>query len=245
MRRFVLSNKPGYDIKQAVENPSYEISIINVVDNDGTILDQIQWTPTTDYMYDPQPDPTYQKPYKIKMQTGEMVIPPIVPEDMLTSGENPFVQLLYRYAKKQNRKFEDFVRHITQEKKLLPKNPTSIQLIKNIIDEMYEGEEIGGLLIKRGDSYTKGVDIKHGRRLIKLHNGIDPFEHAILDRADKLGTISLDELNKLLSFSGNMYQWARYDSTIDYYIKKLLKQGNIERFGKDWFRFKKYPDRMV
>jgi len=245
MRRFMLTNKPGYEIKQAVENPSYETSIIHVLDNDGTILDEVQWTPTTDYMFDPEPDPRYQKPYKIKMQTGEMIIPPMIPENSVTSKENPFIQLLYRFAKKQNRTIEDFIRHLTHEKKVLPDNQGSINIIKNFIREMYEGDELGGLLIKRGDAYLAGVDIKTGRRIIKLHNGYNPFEYVIINTAERKGTISRDEIYSLLSFSGKEYQWSRHDSTTDYYIKKLLKEGCLEKLGKDWFRYKKYPSRMV
>ena len=245
MRRFIITNKPGFDIKQAVENPSYESSIIHVLGSDGTVLDEIQWMPTTDYMYDPEPDPRYQKPYKIKMQSGETVIPPMIPDNSVTSNENPFIQLLYRFAKKQNRTVEDFVRHLTQEKKVLPNDKKSISIVKNFIEEMYEGDELGGLLIKRGDAYAAGVNIKMGRRLIKLQSGYNPFEHAIVNAAEHKGTISRDEIFNLLSFSGKGYQWSHCDSTINYYIKKLLKEGCLDKFGKDWFRFKKYPSRMV
>ena len=245
MRRFIITNKPGYDIKQAVENPSYESSIIHVLGNDGTVLDELQWMPTTDYMYDPEPDPKYQKPYKIKMQTGETVIPPMIPEGSITSNENPFVQLLYRFAKKQNRNIEDFVRHLTQEKKVLPNNKKSMNVVKKIIDEMYEGDELGGLLVRRGNAYLTGVNIRMGRRIIKIQSGYNPFEYAIVNASEHKGTISRDEIFNLLSFSGKGYQWARHDATINCYIKRLLKQGCIEKFGKDWFRYKKYPDRMV
>ena len=196
-------------------------------------------------MYDPDPDPIYQKPYKIKMQTGEMVIPPIIPENSVTSGENPFIQLLYRFAKKQNRTVEDFVRHLTQEKKVLPNNKHSISVVKNFIEEMYDGDELGGLLIKRKGAYTAGVNIRTGRRVIKLNRGYNPFEYVIINASEHKGTISRGEIYGLLSFSGKGYQWARGDSTINYYIKKLLKEGCLDKFGKDWFRYKKYPERMV
>lgn len=196
-------------------------------------------------MYDPKPDPKYQKPYKIKMQTGEMVISPMIPENSVTSKENPFIQLLYRFAKKQNRTIEDFVRHLTQEKKVLPDDRDSINIVKNFIEEMYDGDELGGLLIRRRGAYIAGVNIKTGRRIIKLHNGYNPFEYVIINAAEHKGTVSRDEIYSLLSFSGTGYQWARNDSTIDYYIKRLLKEGCMVKLGKDWFRYKKYPDRMV
>jgi len=245
MRRFMLTNKPGFDLKEAVENPSFEKSVIQVIDNDGTILDEIQWTPVTDYMYSPKPTPSYMRPHKIKMETGEIQIPPIIPENTVTSGENPFIQIIYRFTNKQERKFEDIYRHLTQEKKVLSDNKKSIYFIEFLIDEMFEGDELGGLLIARGDSYITGVKLKIGRTIIPLHAGYDPFEYAIMNYSEKKGTVSRDELHELLSMSGNRYKWARYDKTIEYYINKLLKQKNIKKFGKDWYRYIKYPERMT
>jgi len=245
MRRFILTNKPGFDLKNAVENPSFRSSVIHVVDNDGTILEVIPWTPLTDYMYNPSPHPSYQRPHKIKMVTGEMEIPTIVPENSVTSDENPFVQLIYRFSQKQPRSFEDIYRHLVHEKKVLADTKPSLNIIRNLIQEMYEGDTLGGLLIKRGDSFITGIKIKTGFKIIPLHIGYDPFEYEILKLAEHKGTISRDEIFNLLSMSGKQLRWAYYDTTIEYYIKKLLKQGNLIEFGKDWFRYRNYPERMT
>lgn len=245
MRRFMLTNKVGFDLKSAVENPSYRTSVIQVLDNDGTILDEIPWTPVTDYMYSPQPDPHYQRPFKIRMASGEMEIPPIIPENSVTSGENPFVQIIYRFCNKQPRTIEDISRHLIHEKKVLADNMTSIQIVESLVKEMWEGDDISGLLIKRNGNYVVGVKLKIGARVISLHNGYDPFEYEILSLAEHHGTVSRDEIFDLLSFTRKRLQWARYDTTIDYYIDKLLKSGCITKFGKDWYRYKKYPERMT
>jgi len=245
MRRFMLTNKVGFDLKDAVENPSFRKSIIQVLDNDGTILDEIPWTSVTHYMYDPDPDPHYQKPHKIKMASGEMMIPPIIPDNSVTSGENPFVQIIYRFCQKQPRRKEDIIRHLIHDKKVLSDNTISIQIVESIIAEMYEGPDLGGLLIKRGDSFLSGTKIKTGRRIVTLISGYDPFEYEILNLAERNGTISRDEIFDLLSISGKRLKWARYDTTINYYIEKLLKQGCIVKFGKDWYRYKKHPERMT
>lgn len=231
-------------MKQAVENPSFNRSIIQVLEPDGTILDEIQWTPVTHHMYNPQPDPRYQQPFKIKMETGEMVIPPMVPENSVTSDENPFVQLIYVFVKKQPRSIEDITRHLIHEKKVLPDTVFSKKKIAVFVKEMYAGNELAGLLIKRGDSYLAGISLKLGRRIIPLHSGYDPFEYEIISYAERKGIVSRNEIYQLLSISGTRYKWARYDGTITYYIEKLLTQGNLIPVGDDWYRYKKYPERM-
>ena len=52
MRRFILTNQPGYDLRDAIENPSFDKSEIVVLDNSGIEIDRIPVTPLTLYMYD-------------------------------------------------------------------------------------------------------------------------------------------------------------------------------------------------
>jgi hypothetical protein len=241
----MLTNKIGFDLKNAIENPSYRTSVIQVLDNDGTILDEIPWTPVTDYMYNPKPDSRYQRPFKVKMASGELEIPPILPENTVTTDENPFVQLIYHFTSKQSRSLEEIVRHLIHDKKVLVDNHVSIEMIKKIVYEMYEGEDIGGLLIKKTGRYISGVKLRYGKSFISIYSGYDPFEYQIMNYLEHKNTVSRDEIFDLLSISGSRLKWARYDTTIDFYIKKLLLQGCITKFGKDWYRFKRYPERMT
>jgi len=34
-------------------------------------------------------------------------------------------------------------------------------------------------------------------------------------------------------------KWARNSKLVEFYIKKLTKQGNIKRISKDWFEYRK------
>ena len=239
-----MTNKPGFDLKLAVENPSFMRSIIQAIGLDGTIINEIPWTPTTHHMYNPQPDPRHQQPYKIKLETGEIEIPSIIPEDSVTTGENPFIQLIHRFVKKQSRISEDITRHLLHEKKVLADDKFSKKKIEVFVNEMYSGPELAGLLIRRGDEYLAGLSLKTGRRIIKLNLGYDPFEYEIISFAERKGTISRNEIYQLLSVSGNRYKWARSDGTVTYYIDKLLEQENIIQVGEDWYRYKNYPKRM-
>ncbi|MBS3748153.1 MAG: hypothetical protein KGY67_00450 [Candidatus Thermoplasmatota archaeon] len=245
MRQFMLTNKPGFDMKTAIENPSFRHSIIKVLDADGTVLDELPWHPVTDYMYEPIPDPRYRKPHIVHMQSGELNVNPSIPENHVTSGENPYVQLIYNYTKKDSHTIEEIIRHLINDKKVLSDTNESRIIVKKLVVEMFKGETLGGLLIKRGNNYIAGVDIKLGRRLIPIHHGYNMYEYEILTLAKQKGTVSRDELFSLLSYSGDKYQWVRNDKTISFYLNKLLKKNCLVKMGDDWFRFNHYPERKM
>ena len=236
MRRFYLTNKVGYPLQDAIENPTFENSVIVVMDNSGVEIERIPVTPLTLYLYDPQPDPHYHKPMKIVTVSGEIEIPQMIPEDSVTTGENPFVQLVYRFVKKrQSANIEDIIRHITKEKKVLPENDYGISRVQSTVAEMHNGNVLGGLLVKRGNTYMAGVKLKTGRQFVKLYSGYDPFEYQIIHNIENKGLSSRDEIHRLIM---DELKWARNSKLVEFYIKKLLKQGNIRRIDKDWFEYK-------
>ena len=163
LRRFYLTNKPGASLHNAIENPDYAHSQILEVDSDGTILGYIPLLPDTEYMYKPEPDPEYHRPQYVVTTEGELEIPRIIPEDKLTVGENPFVQLIYRYAKRVgNTTEEDIIRHLVKEKRVIRPDKYSIKRLKAYIHEMHKGKTLGGLLIKQEDRYVVGLKIALG-----------------------------------------------------------------------------------
>ena len=237
MRRFILTNQLGHNLRDAIENPSFEKSIIVVLDNSGVEIERIPVTPLTLYMYSPEPDPRYQKPQKIVTVSGEIEIPTIIPEDTVTTGENPFIQVIYRFVKRrEGATLEDIVRHITKEKRILPANDYGIKRVEAIVSEMHNGAVLGGLLVKKGNTYMPGVKVKTGRNLIRLYAGHDPFEYQIVKYLEDRGTASREEIH---SFIMDRLKWARNSKTVEFYISKLLKQGNIRQIGRDWFEFQK------
>jgi len=234
--KYILTNKVGYDLREAIENPTFENAEIVVLDPAGIEIDRIPVTPLTLYMYNPEPDPRYQKPEKIVTLEGEIEIPTLIPEDSVTTGENPFIQIIYRFVKRrETASLEDIVRHITTEKKLLPNNDYGIGRVISMVKQMHDGV-LGGLLIKKGNLYMTGMKLKTGRRLIKIYPGYDPFEYYIIDYFSTKGTASKGEIH---TFIMDDLKWARQGKLVDFYLKKLEKQGNIKRIGKEWYAFQK------
>lgn len=237
MRRFILSNKFGYDLREAVENPSFEISEIVVVDDSGIEIEKIPVTPLTLHMYNPEPDPNYRKPQKIITATGEIEIPLYIPDDMVANGENPFVQIIYRFVKRRDGiTIEDIIRHVIKERRLLPANDYGMDRVKSLVYEMHNGEILGGLLIKKGNLYFAGAPLKTGRQLIRIYPGYDPFEYQIMEYLQNKGTSSRGEIHRYIT---DILKWARHPKLVEFYIDKLLRQGNIKRIGKDWFEYHK------
>jgi len=237
MRRFILTNQPGYDLRDAIENPNFEKSVIVVLDNSGVEIDRIPVTPLTLHMYEPEPDPRYQKPQKIVTTSGEIEIPTFIPDDMVATGENPFVQIIYRFVRRRDgASLEDITRHVTQERRILPNNDYGIRRVESIVTEMNKGAVLGGLLVKKGNIYMPGVPLRTGRELIRLYSGYDPFEYQIMRYIENRGTASREEIH---SFIMDGLKWARNSKLVEFYIKKLLKQGNIKRISKNWFGYVK------
>jgi hypothetical protein len=239
MRHFFLTAKPGCDLYTAIENPDYNHSEILEVDRDGTILGHIPYLSDTDHMYNPEPDPAYQKPQVIITQEGEVEIPTIVPEGKLAVGENPFIQLIYRYVRKTSPVTEeDIIRHMTMEKKHLPNNKEGHRRIRGYIRIMHSGSMSGLLLIQNGE-YVTGLKLKTGRHLVDVKSGYDPIEYHMMLYIENKGIVSRDELHRLFI---DRLKWARHTKTVEYYITKIIENKYVKIVGENWFQYRKFPE---
>jgi hypothetical protein len=249
-RKFVLTNKPGADLHYAVEASNWNDSTILEIDSDGTIIGHLPVLPDTEYMYKPESDPEYNRPQKIVTAEGEIEIPVMVPEGKLAVGENPFIQIIYRYVKRTGvTKEEDIIRHIMTEKRYMPKNRYGIKRIQKYINQMCtamtpkEKEKgfgvLGGLLIRREGGYSVGLSLGTGRHLVDIFTGYDPFEYHIARYIENKGIVSRDEIHRLMM---DRMRWARHGTTVEYYINKLLKDKCIVTIAANWFEYKHFPE---
>jgi hypothetical protein len=235
-RQFILTAKPGCDLISAVENPDYAYSEILEVDNDGTIIGHIPYLPDTEHMYNPEPDPMYHKPQKIITSEGEVEIPTLVADDRIAVGENPFVQLIYRYVKKNAPvSIEDIIRYMTKEKRYQPDTKTGIKRIMSYVVHMHE-KSLSGLLVLAKDGYHTGLELKTDRHTVPIKSGYDPIEYQMMYYVENKGTVSRDEFHRFLS---DRLKWVRKTKTIEWYIQNLLLAGNIKQVSENWFEFKK------
>jgi len=239
MRKFFLTARPGCDMYSAIENPDYSHSEILEVDTDGTILGHIPFMPDTEFMYDPEPDPSYSKPQVVVTAEGEIEIPTLVPENKIATGENPFIQLIYRFVKKSDGATEeDILRHMTMEKKYLPNDETGIKRTRAYIKVMYKGS-MSGLLLMQGENYVVGLKLRTGRHLVAIHSGYDPIEYQIMRHIENKGLSSRDEIHRMLI---DRLKWIKKGSTVEHYIDKIIKDKLVKKVSENWFEFKNMPE---
>lgn len=249
-RKFLVTNKPGADLHCAVEAANYNDSIILEIDTDGHIIGHLPFLNDTEYMYKPDPDPEYNRPQKIVTAEGEVEIPVMVPEGKIAVGENPFIQIIYRFVKRTGVATEnDIIRHIMTEKRYLPKDRYGIKRIRKYIAQMCvaktqrEKEQgfgvLGGLLVKQEAGYSVGLPLQTGRHLLDIYTGYDPFEYHLARYIENKGVVSRDELHRLML---DRMKLARKGSTVEYYIQKLLQDKCMVVIAANWFEYKKFPD---
>lgn len=235
-RQFILTAKPGSDLISAVENPDYSTSEIIEVDTDGTIIGHLPYLPDTEHMYNPEPDPMYNKPQKVITSEGEVEIPVLISDDRIAIGENPFVQLIYRYVKKNAPvSKEEIIRYMTKEKRYLANDRDGVKRIASYITHMHE-KSLGGLLVKTKDGFHTGLELETGRQTVAIKTGYDPIEHQLMSFIENRTPVSRDEIHRFIS---DRLKWVRNTKTIEIYIKKLIGKGNIRAVSENWFEFKK------
>ncbi len=236
MRKFFLDRKPGIDLTMAIEAPSFQNTIIREVDEQGNTIGIFPYLPGTAYRYNPEPHPQYRKTEKIITPQGEIPIPILEPEDTVADGENPYIQLIYNYVKYMRQaETEDIIRYIIDEKRTLPPDKKGIQRVKAYIYQMTYGQ-LAGLLVTTKNKLITHIPLKTGIKRIPIKHGYDQFEYYIMQYIENKGTISRGEIHRLMT---QYYGWARKPKTIDYYLQKLTRQGNIQQIEKNWFVYKK------
>ena len=229
----------------SVENPDYDHSRIIETDNDGTILSFLPYLNDTDYMFSPEPDPNYNRPQKVITPEGEMLLPAFIPEGKVATGENVFVQMIYRYVKKLGSATEeDIIRHMTQEKRFIPRTSFGVRLVRYYIFHMHKGK-LRGLIIQQHEPtistkgkkskekrFYTGVELKIGRQLLDIIPGYDPYEYHICRFIENKGLTNRDEIHRYVI---DRLKWARGTTIVERYIKTLLKKKSRLLCTNTWF----------
>jgi hypothetical protein len=174
MPEYIRTNRPGYALTVAIEQPTPEnAQIIKYIS--GIRKEYIEWNPLTEQMYSPRPDPRYFKKKIVVMRAGEEVIGKETPENMLTAGMNPFFQIVYKIVKRGNiTSHEDIVRSLLNEERIFSaSDPNSLDIIEGILEHMNENEYY---LLKHHGKLKVGFELPKSYRLREYKRGYDPFD---------------------------------------------------------------------
>lgn len=232
MPEYILTSEIGYSLDEAIEQTS-SINAVIVKYESGLRREYIEWNPLTANMYNPKPDPRYFKQKKLIMRAGEQVFGKDVPPSMLTAGMNPFYQIIYHIVSRGKiTSEEDIIRSLLGEERIFSESDEeAIDIIKGIIETMHEGPFY---LLKHAEKWKIGYELPKPYHLVEYIRGYDPFEYHIMKFVENHGLTGLDEI---YGYILEYLQWLKTPTKIDYYLKRLLKKGNLVKIQKNFFRF--------
>jgi hypothetical protein len=240
MPEYIKTNRPGYDLDDAIERSSPENAVIIKYEG-GLRKEYIEYNALTQHMYNPKIDQRYFRRKKIVMRAGEEVMDKETPANMLTAGVNPFIQIIYKIVKRGGvTSYEDVVRALLNEERVFPsEDETSIEIIEKIIEYMNEGEKGEGgdyyLLLHKG-KLKVGFDLPKSYHLVEYKRGYDPFEYHIMDLAEGRGLIKRSEIYQYIT---EYLEWMKSLEKVDMYIQRLIDKGNLKKVQDNYFRFLK------
>lgn len=224
MTEYILANRPGYSVEDAVENTNFDNAVIKEYDRG---VWQRDWCvlPVTMYMFNPSPHPKYQRQQKLVLREGEKTLRKPIPDDKVTTDVNPFFQLIHRAVKEHERlTLEEITRILIHDYMVFGASRKEKKIIKKLVEVMHKK----ALLIKPegDDRYGIGLTLDKGDRMVDFEKGFDPFEYHIMNRIENKNMCSNDEIHKLV-IEG--LKWTRNDKLVENYLNRLQYRGYIER----------------
>jgi hypothetical protein len=238
MGEYIKTNRMGYTLEDAIERSSkYNAQILKY--ESGLRKAYIEWNPLTEQMFKPLPDPRYFKKKTVVMKSGEEVLGKELPPDMLTAGINPFIQIIFKIVQRGSiTSKEDIVRSLINEERVFQSfDKNTVLIIEGILEYMNKPEEDGGggyFLLRHHGKMKIGFELPKTYHLVEYRKGYDPFEYHIMRFAEARGIVSRDELYEYII---EYLAWMKSVSKVDTYIDRLVKNGNLRRIQRNFFKF--------
>lgn len=234
MVEYIKTNREGYSLDEAIEQPSSENCVI-VKRESGLVTEYIEWNLQTEDMYGPKPDPRYFKQKKIVMRAGEQILGRDVPPGFLTAGMSPFIQIIYHIVLRGNiTTHEDIIRAMVAEERVFSESDEdAIPTIEALLE--YMNKENYYLLLHEG-KLKVGFELPKAYHLVEYKRGYDPIEYQIMRYAQGRGMVSTDEI---YSYIMEYLVWLRTPTMVDYYLERLIGKGNLKRVQRNFFRYVK------
>lgn len=233
MTEYIKTAQPGFTLDEAIEQSTSENAVI-VKYESGLRKEYIEYNPLTNMMYNPKPDPRYLKQTKIVMRAGEQILGKEIPPGFLTAGLNPFYQIIHNIIKRGNiSSEEDIIRALVGEERVFSESDEdAILIVKGILQKMNEGKYF---ILRHEGKWKPGFELPKAYHIVEYKRGYDPFEYHIMHFIEGRDLISTEEIYAyIMEYLG----WLKAPSKIDYYLKKLIKKGNIMQIQRNFFKFK-------
>jgi hypothetical protein len=243
-REFVLRAKPGYDIREAVANPTLENAEICEYEH-GRLVAVHPATPSMLSILEPKPPPEYYREEK----TAGMLIPKEIPERTYGAGVSPFVQEILRIVSTQRvSRWQDIYEALVS-KRLVSRSGASRRMVKSLVKWMSGRVGYLTILKERGKTYyTLPITPKgeyagpHVRPpLIEVKENVDPIAWEVCEFVRSMGSATHAQI---VDYIVSQLGWLTDTRYLEKYLKLLVKHGYLEKVGNT-YRFLKPLDRLL
>ena len=229
---YVQSNKPGFLLEDAIENPTSKNAVI-VEYEYGVRNSYIPFNAQTKHIFQPKPDPRYRRRERLVGRVEEHEIDKPASSNVLVSGVNPFFQIIYRVVHRGGiTSIEDIVRALLREERVFSsEDETSREIIEKIV--MHMNTKHYYILLHAGKVKT-GFELPKGGYSVEYKKGYDPFEYHIMKFAEGKGEISREEIYKYIA---EYLGWLKTLTKIDDIVDRLIEKDSLKQIQKNYFRF--------
>jgi len=232
MAEAILIPRPGYSLKEAVENPNEENAVIYVYEH-GRIIDILPATRASLYLYKPKPPPEYYK----KETVEGIPIAKEFPEKFFGVGSSPFVQAMYKKATLyRSVTLLKLYKTLVDEYRILPAGRKTLITVKKLLD--WHDKNTGYIVKTRQKTYIAGMPPPVEIPLIPFTPGMNPIEEQICKLAESQHFATFDDFVKLLLHE---LRWLTDTSYLRSSLQKLVKEGCLRIFAPNVYEFLKYP----
>lgn len=236
-REFILRNRPGYDLREAVENPTFENALIFEYEK-GYLKAIHPVTPTTLYMYKPVPPPEYYRDERI----GKTIIPKYLPDGYFASGASPFVQAIVRVVEGTALTFPEIYQRLLSYR-IFPDSGSWKKRIKWLVKWM--SGKVSYLTYykeKRKTYFRVGVGLSLRPPVVSYRGGVDPIDDQISSFVEDSGSASYLEIREHIM---DRLGWLESPSYLDESLQLLVKNGYLEKVGEDVYRHIRRVDKFL
>jgi hypothetical protein len=243
-REFVLRARPGYDIREAVANPTPESAVICEYEH-GRLVSQHPATPAMVSILEPKPPPEYYR----KERVAEMVIPKEIPEHTYGAGLSPFVQEILRTVSTQRvSRWQDIYESLVS-KRIVSRTGAGRKMVKALVKWM--SGKVGYLTIlkERGKTYYTVPITPKGEYagppvrppLVETRENVDPIASQVCEFVHQMGSATHAQITDYIV---SQLGWLTDTRYLEKYLKLLVRHGYLEKIGNT-YRFLKPLDRLL
>jgi len=240
---YVLVPRPGYDLREVVQNPTYENSVIFEY-RYGSLVDIHSVTPFTLNTFKPVPPPQYFREEGVEKVKLEKVLP----EGYFASGISPFIQAILITVKKIGvTSFSDIYKALVDGFRIAPDTKETQRMLRKLLEWMtgppsyltYYREKVRG--VYRKTYYREGVSVSLHPPLVQRKLGVDPIDDQICEFGEMKGMFSYADIRAYIM---ETLKWLSRDDYLVLRLNRLVKRNYLEKIG-ELYRYRRRIDRFI